>query len=67
MPAKSRKKPAPKKIRKTKATITRALADLALDLPYYTCRLVGNRLEFRFYGGKIAHWPADPDPDEAAE
>lgn len=62
MPGKSRKKPAPQKLTKSQANITRALKDLALDVPYYTCRLVGNRLEFRLYGGQVVYWPEEEDP-----
>jgi len=42
-----------------------ALAELALDRPWYSCRLVGNRLEFQLYGGDVAVWPPPKGKKEA--
>lgn len=43
-------------------TIRRALDELGERRPYYTCRVVGNRLEFAMYGGDVVVWPPDPSP-----
>jgi hypothetical protein len=64
-PAKSRKPapsqaegpPPPKRVRKTRATIRRALDELDINVPWYHCRVVGNRLEFHLYGGQVVYWP----------
>jgi hypothetical protein len=42
------------------ATIRQAAADLAVDTPIYTARVVGDRLELRLYGGATVYWPAGP-------
>jgi hypothetical protein len=47
----------PKKVTRTQANIQRALEDLDINVPYYDCRLVGNRLEFHLYGGRVLSWP----------
>jgi hypothetical protein len=47
----------PKRIRRTKANIRKALDDLQINVPYYHCRVVGNRLEFHLYGGQVRYWP----------
>jgi hypothetical protein len=40
-----------------------ALHELDITVPVYFCRLVGNRLEFHLYGGRIIFWPPDsPSP-----
>ena len=42
------------------ATIARALLELQIDVPYYSVRLVGGRLEFALYGGRVVYWqPAE--------
>jgi hypothetical protein len=42
-------------------TIARAILELRLDVPVYNARVVGDRLELRLFGGKVAYWPpADP-------
>lgn len=55
-------KKAPTRIRANRATIEKALAELNLNKPYYTCRVVGNRLEFALYGGGVAFWPPEAAP-----
>ena len=49
-----------KRITKSKANVARAIRELDITVPYYTCRLVGNRLEFRLYGGLAVYWPPKP-------
>lgn len=61
--------PKPKRIRRTTATIAQALAELNINVPYYACRVVGNRLEFHLYGGQVTYWPEaasdeKPPPEE---
>lgn len=58
----TRRKAAPKPKPVSLADVPQALAELALDVPYYDVRLVGNRLEFHLYGGQVRAWPADPEP-----
>ena len=54
----TRKKPAKKPaITADQDTINQALADLGIDRPYTTVRVVGNRLELALYGGDIVTWP----------
>ena len=38
-------------------TIRRAIEELGLNRPFYTCRIVGSRLEFSLYGGDLVYWP----------
>jgi len=38
-------------------TIRQALEELGENRPFYTCRVVGNRLEFAMYGGDVITWP----------
>jgi len=38
-------------------TYNQALHDLGITVPVYACRLVGSRLEFRLYGGRVVFWP----------
>lgn len=38
-------------------TYDQALRELEIDVPVAACRLVGNRLEFRLYGGRVLYWP----------
>ena len=38
--------------------LAQALAELAINVPYYDARLVGNRLEIHAYGGQLHIWPA---------
>ena len=47
----------PRKITASQANIARALEELGIDKPYYTCRVVGGRLEFRLHGGDVVYWP----------
>ena len=37
--------------------LAKALRELGLSQPFYTCRVVGNRLEFVLYGGSVVYWP----------
>jgi hypothetical protein len=37
--------------------VAQALRELRLTQPFYTCRVVGNRLEFVLYGGSVVYWP----------
>lgn len=53
------------KIRNTKKNRAHAIRDLQITVPYYTCRVVGNRLEFALYGGAVVAWPPVPFPGEA--
>jgi hypothetical protein len=55
----------PKRIRNTKTHRQRALQELDIDVPYYACRLVSNRLEFYLYGGAVVRWPPVPEPEPA--
>ena len=55
--AQSRRKPA---VKADAPTIRQALDELGIDKPYYTCKVVGNRLEFSLYGGDVAIWPPAP-------
>ena len=41
-------------------TIRQALDDLGINRPYYSCRVVGNRLELTLYGGDVVTWPPAP-------
>jgi len=41
-------------------TIRQALRALGIDRPFYTCKVVGSRLEFSLYGGDVAFWPPKP-------
>ncbi len=44
-------------------TYDRALRELQITVPVAACRLVGSRLEFRLYGGRVLYWPpSDPPP-----
>ena len=60
-------KPAPKRkppvIVADEDTIRRAVEDLGINRPFYTCRVVGARLEFTLYGGDLIYWP----PKQAAK
>ena len=67
--AKTRKKPAkqpatepePAPIVADAGTIRQALDELGINRPYYSCRVVGNRLEIALYGGDIVTWPPEED------
>ena len=37
--------------------IRQAIEELGLNRPFYTCRIVGSRLEFSLYGGDLVYWP----------
>lgn len=39
--------------------LAQALAELAVNVPYYDARLVGNRLELHLYGGQVRTWPEE--------
>lgn len=41
-------------------TYNRALHELGITVPVAACRLVGSRLEFRLYGGRVVYWPLAP-------
>jgi hypothetical protein len=72
MPTKTRKKPASSSRAKrgdldtgddgepTPDAIREAVENLGINRPFYTCRLVGNRLEFSLYGGDLVYWPPKP-------
>ena len=51
------RKTAQKKLVATPDTIRAALEELAEDRPFYTCCVVGNRIEFSMYGGDVVTWP----------
>ncbi len=38
-------------------TIRQAIEDLGINRPFYSCRVVGSRLEFSMYGGDLIFWP----------
>lgn len=44
----------------TPDTVRQAIDELGLNRPFYTCRIVGNRLEFSLYGGDLVYWPPKP-------
>ncbi len=55
---------APEHVTCPEALYEQALAELQITVPVYTCRVVGNRLEFRLYGGRVLYWPEeDPHAD----
>ena len=58
--AQTRKKPAKPAIVADPETIRQALDELQINRPFYTCRVVGNRLEFSLYGGDLIYWPPKP-------
>ena len=53
-PSRKRGKPA---IVADEETVQRAIQDLGINRPFYTCRVVGARLEFSLYGGDLIYWP----------
>jgi hypothetical protein len=40
-----------------KQTVARAILELHINVPVYHARVVGDRIELRLYGGKVAYWP----------
>lgn len=54
------------KVRNDATTRARALHELGVDVPYYACRLVRNRLEFHLYGGRVVTW-APPAPKRRSQ
>ena len=38
-------------------TVRQAVEELGINRPFYSCRIVGNRLEFSLYGGDLVYWP----------
>jgi len=48
-------------------TIRQAISELGINKPWYTCRVVGNRLEFHLYGGDLVYWPEKPKPRTKAK
>jgi hypothetical protein len=40
-------------------TIKQAIEELGFNRPFYTCKVVGNRLEFSLYGGDLIYWPPE--------
>lgn len=60
MPKLTRKKPARKPaITDDPETIRQALDELGIDRPYFSSRIVGNRLELTLYGGDLVYWPPE--------
>ncbi len=55
MKKRTTRKPAP--IQADPDTIHQALDELGENRPFYSCRVVGNRLEFAMYGGDVITWP----------
>lgn len=51
-----------KQIRNDARTRARAIKDLGIDVPIYTTRVVGNRLELSLYGGSVVYWPEEELP-----
>ena len=68
MPRKPAKKPAaPAKVTASQANIAKALADLGINKPYYTARVVGGRLELHLYGGDVCYWPKEVSEDTSKD
>jgi hypothetical protein len=44
----------------TPDTIRQAVEELGINRPFYSCRVLGNRLEFSLYGGDLVYWPPKP-------
>jgi hypothetical protein len=40
-----------------KHTVARAILELHINVPVYSALVVGDRIELRLYGGKVAYWP----------
>jgi hypothetical protein len=59
-PQATRKKPAT--LHADPATIQQALDALGITVPYYTARVVGNRIELTLYGGQVVTWSPAPVP-----
>lgn len=60
MPRVTRKKPATAATETGEPTpdaIRQAVEELGINRPFYSCRIVGNRLEFSLYGGDLVYWP----------
>jgi hypothetical protein len=70
-PQATRKKPANVRaqhdapIQADPATIQQALDALGITVPYYTARVVGNRIELTLYGGQVVTWSPAPVSQEA--
>ena len=45
-------------------TIRQALEELGIDNPYFTCKVVGSRLELTLYGGDVVYWPLETSTPE---
>ena len=69
MPRVTRKKPKPPDIdtdedgQPTADAIRQAVQDLGLNRPFYSCRIVGSRLEFALYGGDLLFWPPEEEKE----
>ena len=46
--------------------IRQAVDELGITRPFYSCRLVGNRLEFSLYGGDLVYWSPSSSPNPPA-
>jgi hypothetical protein len=57
-----RRRSTPYPTKPVEASYDQALAELGITVPVAACRLVGNRLEFRLYGGRVLYWPPVEDP-----
>jgi hypothetical protein len=62
-PPAAKRKPAaskarqPRSITASQANIAKALRELGITKPYYSCKVVGGRLRFTLYGGDVVFWP----------
>lgn len=54
--------PKPKRVRNDARTRARAIKDLGINVPIYTTRVVGGRLELSLYGGDVVYWPPEEPP-----
>lgn len=45
-------------VKNDSATLARAIRELGINVPIYTTRVVGGRLELYCYGGQLLYWPA---------
>jgi len=41
-------------------TMEQAVEELGIDVPVMACRMVGNQLELRLYGGRVVFYPGEP-------
>jgi hypothetical protein len=59
MAKKSKSQAEPQQVRNDARTRARAIRELGIDVPVYTTRVVGDRLELALYGGSVVYWPPE--------